>query len=158
MKCPFCGHAEQKVLDSRPAREGAAIRRRRECDRCARRFTTYEEPEKPRLTVVKRSGAREDYDREKLSTSLRLACGKRPIPVDAVEDAVIRIERRLFDQYENEVNTVAIGDLVMDELYNLDSIAYIRYASVYRSFDDPKQFAEIVRGLQKDAATSRGRR
>ena len=158
MKCPFCGHAEQKVLDSRPAREGAAIRRRRECDRCARRFTTYEEPEKPRLTVVKRSGAREDYDREKLSTSLRLACGKRPIPVDAVEDAVIRIERRLFDQYENEVNTVAIGDLVMDELYNLDSIAYIRYASVYRSFDDPKQFAEIVRGLQKDAASSRGRR
>jgi transcriptional repressor NrdR len=158
MKCPFCGHAEQKVLDSRPAREGAAIRRRRECDRCARRFTTYEEPEKPRLTVVKRSGTREDYDREKLSTSLRLACGKRPIPVDAVEDAVIRIERRLFDQYETEVHTVAIGDLVMDELYNLDSIAYIRYASVYRSFDDPKQFAEIVRGLQKDAATSRGRR
>ena len=158
MKCPFCGHAEQKVPDSRPAREGAAIRRRRECDRCARRFTTYEEPEKPRLTVAKRSGAREDYDREKLSTSLRLACGKRPIPVDAVEDAVIRIERRLFDQYENEVNTAAIGDLVMDELYNLDSIAYIRYASVYRSFDDPKQFAEIVRGLQKDAATSRGRR
>ncbi|MDK3158685.1 transcriptional regulator NrdR [Kamptonema cortianum] len=150
MKCPYCGHAEQKVLDSRPARDGEAIRRRRECEACSRRFTTFEEAERTRLGIVKRDLSREDFNREKLLHSMVLACGKRPVSREQLFDAIARIERKLFDAFEQEVSTVEIGELVMDELYRLDSIAYIRYASVYREFDCPQQFAEIVRRVQKD--------
>lgn len=142
------------MLDSRPARDGAAIRRRRECEACGRRFTTFEEAERPRLTVVKRNGVREPYDPEKVLTSIVLACGKRPVPQSSMEDAAARIERALFDQFDQEVPTSEIGDRVMDELYKLDSVAYIRYASVYEAFEGPQQFAEIVRRVQKDRKKS----
>lgn len=150
MKCPYCGNAEQKVLDSRPAREGTAVRRRRECDHCQRRFTTFEEPEKPRVFVVKRDGTREDFSREKLMGSMLLACGKRPVAIQDLEHAVTSIERHIFDEHEQEISTSEIGELVTDELYRIDSIAYIRYSSVYRGFECPQQFAEIVRRMQKE--------
>ena len=157
MQCPYCGHPEQKVLDSRPAREGGAIRRRRECDNCSRRFTTFEEPERPRLFVVKRDGNREDFDREKILNSMVLACGKRPVTLQDLKDHATLIEQKLYDSFEQEVTTTTIGDLVMDALYQLDSIAYIRFASVYQAFESPKQFAEIVRGMQKGVpATTTG--
>lgn len=151
MKCPYCGHAEQKVLDSRPARDGDAIRRRRECDSCGRRFTTFEEPEKPRLYVIKADGTRELFDREKLLTSLMLACGKRPVSAERLEESAAIIERDLLDGSELEVSSSDIGEKAMDELYVLDSIAYIRYSSVYRAFDCPSDFAEIVRRMQKES-------
>lgn len=150
MKCPYCGQSEQKVLDSRPARDGGAIRRRRECEGCGRRFTTFEEPEKPRLLVVKKDGLREDFSREKLLNSMALACGKRPVPLSALEDACDAIERDIYDALVQEVSTTELGERVMDALYSLDAVAYIRYASVYRAFEAPEEFAEIVRRLQKD--------
>lgn len=149
MKCPYCGHAEQKVLDSRPARDGGAIRRRRECDFCGRRFTTFEEPERPRLYVVKSDGGRELFNRDKLLNSLLLACGKRPVSAERLEKSVAKIERDLFDQSELEVASSEIGERAMEELYEIDSIAYIRYSSVYRAFDCPSDFAEIVRRMPK---------
>lgn len=155
MKCPFCGFQEHKVLDSRPAREGAAIRRRRECLQCERRFTTFEEPERPRLLVIKRDGVRAEYDRDKLLNSMVLACGKRPVSINSLQDAVDRIEQSVYDQFDQEVETSQLGDRVMDELYRLDGIAYIRYASVYQSFEHPQEFADLVRKLQKDRRKSK---
>ena len=108
MKCPYCGHAEQKVLDSRPARDGEAIRRRRECEACSRRFTTFEEAERARLGIVKRDFSREDFNREKLLHSMVLACGKRPVSREQLFDSIARIERKLFDAFEQEVSTVEI--------------------------------------------------
>ncbi len=148
MRCPYCGHCEQRVLDSRPARDGSAIRRRRECDQCNRRFTTFEEPERPRLIVVKRDGTREAFDREKVLNSMVLACGKRPVSFQDMQSEAEGIELALYNTSEPEVSTTDIGDLVMDSLFRLDAIAYIRFASVYRAFDSPKQFAEIVRRMQ----------
>ncbi|MFM9873845.1 MAG: transcriptional regulator NrdR [Fimbriimonadaceae bacterium] len=151
MKCPYCGHEEQKVLDSRPARDGGAIRRRRECESCSRRFTTFEEPEKPRLYVIKADGTRELFDREKLLNSLMLACGKRPVSAERLDESVAIIERELLDNSELEVSSSEIGEKAMDELYGIDAIGYIRYSSVYRAFDCPSDFAEIVRKMQKEA-------
>ncbi|QYK53240.1 MAG: transcriptional regulator NrdR [Fimbriimonadaceae bacterium] len=151
MKCPYCGHEEQKVLDSRPARESTSIRRRRECDSCGRRFTTFEEPEKPRLYVIKSDGGRQLFDREKLLSSMLLACGKRPVPVERLEQSVAHIERDLLDQFELEVQSSDIGERAMEELYHIDTIGYIRYSSVYRAFDCPEQFAEIVKKMQRDS-------
>lgn len=150
MKCPYCGNIEQKVLDSRPARDGSAIRRRRECDHCNRRFTTFEEPEKPRLLVIKRSGARVDFDREKLLNSMVLACGKRPVTLESLQASCLQIERELFDSLEQEIPSTEIGNKVMAELAKLDSVGYIRYASVYREFEDPQEFADIVRRMVKE--------
>lgn len=155
MKCPYCGNAEQKVLDSRPARDGGAIRRRRECDHCGRRFTTFEEPEKPRLFVVKRDGGRVDFDRDKLLTSMVLACGKRPVALEDLQAAVTRIERELFDTFDQEVPSTEIGNRVMDALAELDSVGYIRYASVYRAFEDPSEFADIVRRMSRESRKGR---
>ncbi len=155
MNCPYCSHGEQKVLDSRPARDGDAIRRRRECEGCGRRFTTFEEPEKPRLYVIKSDGSRQLFDREKLLNSLLLACGKRPVTAERLEAAVVNIERDLMDGADLEVSSSDIGEKAMDELFELDSIAYIRYSSVYRAFDCPGDFAEIVRRMQKDARKKR---
>ncbi len=155
MKCPYCGNVEQKVLDSRPARDGGAIRRRRECDHCNRRFTTFEEPEKPRLLVIKRSGARVEFDREKLLNSMVLACGKRPVALEDLQDACLRIERMLFDCLEQEIPSTEIGNKVMNELAKLDSVAYIRYASVYREFEAPQEFADIVRRMHKEKSNTK---
>ncbi|MBS1722033.1 MAG: transcriptional repressor NrdR [Armatimonadetes bacterium] len=156
MKCPYCGHSEQRVLDSRPAREGEAIRRRRECDKCERRFTTFEAPEKPRLFVAKRSGGREEFDREKVLGGMVTACRKRPVTLDQLREAAARIERDLFDLCEDDVPSQAVGDRVMRELRRLDHVAFVRFASVYREFQDPAQFAETVRDLAPKKRAQRG--
>jgi transcriptional repressor NrdR len=144
MKCPYCGFTDQKVLDSRVAKEGDAIRRRRECISCGRRFTTYEAPERPRLYVVKRGGHREEFDREKVLNSMLVACGKRPVPVETVRDAAARIERDCFQELEDEVASTNIGEKVMRELMSIDTVAYVRFASVYKEFATISDFRRIV--------------
>lgn len=156
MTCPFCGHEEHKVLDSRPARDGTAIRRRRECEACGRRFTTFEEVERPRLMVVKRSGGREEYDREKLLRSISLACRKRPVSVEAIRGVVDRVERDAYDQGEAEITSAQLGENVLEELLDLDKVAFVRFASVYREFDDPAQFAEIVKSIKPRTKKAKG--
>ncbi|HJP83750.1 MAG TPA: transcriptional regulator NrdR [Fimbriimonadaceae bacterium] len=148
MKCPFCGNEDQKVLDSRPAREGEAIRRRRECVGCNRRFTTFEEPERPRLFVEKRDGSREEFDRDKCLNSMLIACRKRGISVDILRASVERIERDLFQECEDEAPTTKIGDKVLAELFEIDSVAYVRFASVYKDFDTVTDFQEIIESLR----------
>ena len=152
MRCPFCGFIDQKVLDSRPAREGDAIRRRRECLGCGRRFTTFEGPERPRLFVIKRGGSREEFSRDKCLSSMLIACRKRPIPIDLLRDAVEHIERDLFQEFEDEVPTRAIGERVMRELQALDTVAYVRFASVYREFETVQDFARIVHEVGDESA------
>jgi transcriptional repressor NrdR len=154
MKCPFCGFADQKVLDSRPAREGEAIRRRRECIGCERRFTTFEAPELPRLFVVKRRGEREEFAREKVLTSMLTACGKRPVPFEVVRDAAERIERDVFQEFEDEVPSTEIGERVMRELMGIDSVAYVRFASVYREFATISDFRKIVDAFSGGSSVS----
>ncbi|HRI43498.1 MAG TPA: transcriptional regulator NrdR [Fimbriimonadaceae bacterium] len=159
MKCPYCGFPEQRVLDSRPSREGDSIRRRRECVRCDRRFTTFEEPEKPRLFVVKRDGSREEFARQKALRSMTVATRKRPIPVEALEDAVAQVERELFDLCEPEVPSSEIGERIMAHLMRLDTVAYVRFASVYREFETLADFREIVETvwlLEKDPGRPAG--
>ena len=147
MRCPFCGNPDTAVVDSREADEGAVIRRRRRCLSCDKRFTTYERIELRMPVLVKRNGARVDYDREKLRSSFKLALRKRDVSSDKVDDAIGRIEERLIALAEREVPTHKVGELVMRELKKLDKIAYIRFASVYRSFDDPEEFEELVSEL-----------
>jgi transcriptional repressor NrdR len=144
MHCPFCGYIDQKVLDSRPARDGEAIRRRRECIGCGRRFTTFEEPERPRLFVIKRGGSRQEFSRDKVLSSMLLACHKRPIHVETLRDASERVERDLFQEFDEEVSSTAIGQRVLHELQQIDTVAYIRFASVYRDFNTIEDFKEIV--------------
>lgn len=157
MKCPYCGFCDQKVLDSRPARDDEAVRRRRECLRCGRRFTTFEEPEKPRLFVVKRSGSREEFSRDKVFAGMVTACRKRPVPHEVLRDAAERIERELFDLCETEVPSTEIGERVMVALLEIDKVAYVRFASVYREFESPAEFKEIVDKV-RDTERSRQRR
>lgn len=149
MKCPYCGSQEQRVLDSRPARDEEAIRRRRECVACNRRFTTFEEPEKPRLILIKRGGGREEFSREKVLQGMIVACRKRPVPLDELRLATERVERELFDLCEMEVRVQEVGDRVERELAALDPVAYVRFASVYREFDDPIEFRNIVNQVQR---------
>jgi len=137
------------VLDSRPARDGEAVRRRRECEGCARRFTTFEAPDKPRLFVVKRSGGREEFDREKVLSGMVTACRKRPVSLDSLREAAERVERDLFDLVDDEVPSSEVGDRVMRELYRLDPVAFVRFASVYQAFEDPEEFADTVRRMQE---------
>ncbi len=144
MRCPFCGFIDQKVLDSRPALEGDAIRRRRECTACNRRFTTFERPERPRLFVAKRDGTREEFDRDKVLNSMLIACRKRRIPLEDLREAVSHIERALLLDAEEEVSTQAVGERVMRELRGIDPVAYVRFASVYREFETLEDFKSIV--------------
>ncbi len=148
MHCPFCGHEDQKVLDSRPAREGDAIRRRRECLSCGRRFSTFEHPELPRLYAVKRDGTRQEFDRDKCMRSLLIACRKRPVPVEKLKAAVERVERDLFEEYETEVPTQAIGGRILQELKQIDPVAYVRFASVYLEFQTLTDFRDVLDSLR----------
>jgi transcriptional repressor NrdR len=148
VKCPFCQHADTQVIDSRASDEGAAIRRRRRCFSCDKRFTTYERVELALPTIVKRGGSRADYDREKLRASMLLALRKRPVSREAVNDAIGRIEDRLLTSAQREIKSEKLGELVMRELKRLDKVAYIRFASVYRSFEDVDEFAEVVREVR----------
>ncbi len=147
MKCPFCGFEEDRVLESRSLRDGAAIRRRRECTRCERRFTTYEHIEEVQPMVVKKDQRREPFDRNKILRGMLTACEKRPVSVETLEEVADRIERQIYESGRREVSSDEIGDLVIEELHKLDQVAYVRFASVYRQFEDISQFKEIVDGL-----------
>ena len=150
MKCPYCGHKDDKVLDSRSIREGEGIRRRRECLACGRRFTTYEQIEEMRLMVVKKDERREPFDRSKILKGMVTACEKRPVSVAQLEAAVDEIERALYNRGDKEVRSAEIGDMVIEKLRRLDRVAYVRFASVYRQFEDVTQFKELVDVLDRD--------
>lgn len=155
MKCPYCGFEEQRVLESRPARDGLAIRRRRECAGCERRFTTFEEPERPRLFVVKRGGARQEFSREKALSSMVLACGKRPVPIDRLREAADALEYQLFQEFDEEVPTQVVGERVLELLRGIDTVAFIRFASVYQEFQTVDDFLRIVESVEKTARKPR---
>ena len=144
MRCPFCGHAESQVKDSRPAEDGAAIRRRRSCPECGGRFTTFERVQLRELTIVKRSGRRTPFDREKLMRSISIATRKRPIEPDWIERMINGIVRQLESQGETELPSSAVGDAIMTALKSLDDVAYVRYASVYRDFRQTEDFAKFL--------------
>lgn len=154
MKCPYCDQLEDKVVDSRMAREGEIIRRRRECLGCKRRFTTYERIEESLPMVVKKDGRREPFDRNKILAGLKRACEKRPISTDALESVADRIEKRVQELGETEVEARVIGEEVMRELHQLDQIAYVRFASVYREFKDIDQFMDELKSLARERRTT----
>ena len=147
MKCPFCDNPDTKVIDSRPTEEGHAIRRRRGCDRCNKRFTTYEKVEETILMVVKKDGKREAFDRNKLLRGITRACEKRPVSLASMESMVDEIERKLNHLMEKEVASDYIGELVMDELKDVDEVSYVRFASVYRQFTDVNTFMKEIEKL-----------
>ena len=147
MRCPFCGHPDTKVIDSRPTEEGQAIRRRRECESCTKRFTTYEKVEENPLMVVKKDGSREAFDRDKMMKGIIKACEKRPVPIADIENIVEEIERGLNNMMEKEMESSIIGEFVMEYLKNLDDVAYVRFASVYRQFTDAESFRREIEKL-----------
>jgi transcriptional repressor NrdR len=144
MKCPFCGHAETQVVETRVSEEGDFIRRRRQCGDCEKRFTTYERPDVNFPTVVKKDGRRIEYDRHKLIASLHLALRKRPVSTEQTDGAIERIEEKLLNLGLREIASNRIGELVMRELKKLDKVAYVRFASVYRNFEDIDEFKTLV--------------
>lgn len=149
MKCPFCGHPDSKVVDSRPDKGGAAIRRRRECEECIKRFTTYERIEEMLPLVCKKDGRREHFDRLKVISGLKKACEKRPVSVETIERMADRLETRLQESGEREVPASSIGEWIMNELHATDEVAYVRFASVYRSFKDINEFMVELQDLLK---------
>ncbi len=158
MRCPKCGGPDDKVIDSRSSREGRAIRRRRECLRCGHRYTTYEQIERSELVVVKRDGRRETFSREKLLSGIQKACEKRPVGLATITEAAEQIAEDLVNTFDREVPVMAIGERVMDALRVLDKVAYVRYASVYRRFEEADEFVEVVTKLERqrhDTATLR---
>lgn len=149
MRCPFCAHEDSQVKDSRPSEDGAAIRRRRQCEACGARFTTFERVHLRDLTVVKKNGDREQFDREKLARSMAIACRKRDISPERIDRMISSIQRQL-ETRGDEVTTTQIGEAVMDGLKALDHVAYIRFASVYKDFSEPGDFAEIAGSVGED--------
>ena len=147
MKCPFCGHLENKVIDSRLSKDGGVIRRRRDCDECGRRFTTYERIEEILPMVIKKDGRREVFDRGKLLGGLKRACEKRPVSVEDLERIVDKVEQTLQECGDRESPTSKIGETVMKELHELDEVAYVRFASVYRQFKDINQFMDELKDI-----------
>ena len=147
MKCPFCGHDDSKVVDSRPTDEGTSIRRRRECLKCLKRFTTYETVERMPLMLVKRDGTRQPYDRQKLLGGLVKACEKRPVSLMQLEQIVDNVEQRVFSALESEDSSKTIGELVMEQLRSVDEVAYVRFASVYRQFKDINTFMDELKKM-----------
>lgn len=150
MKCPFCSHAESKVVDSRPSDEGCSIRRRRECLECHKRFTTYETVESLPLVVIKKDGSRQAFDRSKLLNGMIRACEKRPVPFDVLNEISLEIEQLLQNKMEREVSSDEIGELVMTRLKGVDDVAYVRFASVYRQFKDLSTFMDELNKLLAD--------
>ena len=150
MRCPKCGNQDDKVIDSRASREGSTIRRRRQCLQCDHRFTTYEVIEHEGLMVVKRDGRREEFSKEKLLAGLKKACQKRPIGPKVIEDLVERIVDEISDKYEREVPGMAIGERIMEALREIDKVAYVRFASVYRRFEEATEFVREVNKLEAD--------
>ncbi len=150
MKCPGCRDLNNRVVDSRLGKDGDVIRRRRECENCGRRFTTYERVEENLPAIVKKDDRREQFDRRKLREGLAKACEKRPVSVDAIEETADRIERSLLEMGEKEVDSSVIGEAVMRSLHKLDTVAYVRFASVYRSFQDIDEFMNELQDLLRD--------
>lgn len=145
--CPFCGNVETKVSDSRQVEEGTTVRRRRECDHCLRRFTTFEKYEDSPLVVIKKEGRREEFSRSKMMAGMLRACEKRPISIEQIEDVAYGIEQILRNSLEREVSSAEVGEAVLEQLYSLDEVAYIRFASVYRQFGDIQRFMEELKEL-----------
>jgi transcriptional repressor NrdR len=158
MRCPKCGHLEDRVIDSRSTKEGRAIRRRRECIGCGNRYTTYEYVENASVVVVKRNGKREPFSREKIIAGISRACEKRPISLTQIEEMVDRIEADIQRQAPGEVTSREIGERVMEELHRLDEVAYVRFASVYRHFKDVNQFLDEIQGLVQGVPRTPGPR
>ena len=157
MKCPFCGFADTKVIDSRLGKEGNNIRRRRECIDCERRFTTYERVEETLPLVIKKDGRREPFDRQKIIAGMQRACEKRPVSIATIEKMVDRLELSLQESGEKEIESSRIGEAVMEALHGLDEVAYVRFASVYRQFKDINEFmSELKELLARDRAESQG--
>ncbi|MDR3121689.1 MAG: transcriptional regulator NrdR [Clostridiales bacterium] len=151
MKCPYCSHQEDKVVDSRPTDDGATVRRRRECARCQKRFTTYEKVEILPLVVIKKDNSREYFNREKLLRGIVRACEKRPVPADKMHSLIDEIETQLSNELEREVTSRSIGELLMSKLKRLDQVAYVRFASVYREFSDVETFLDEIRKIRTEA-------
>jgi len=149
MKCPFCNTPDTKVIDSRPADDNASIRRRRQCIKCNKRFTTYEKLETMPLMVIKKDNTREPYDRSKIESGIIRSCHKRPVSSAQVESIVNDIENKVFSLEEREIPTSVIGEMVMDKLKNLDEVAYVRFASVYREFKDVNTFMSVIESMLK---------
>lgn len=147
MKCPFCLYYESKVVDSRPTEEGQAIRRRRECIKCSKRFTTYEKIEEIPLIVVKKGGYRQAYDRNKLLNGIIKSCEKRPVSINTIEKIVDEIEKTLSNSLEREVTSVEIGEMIMNKLKDIDEVSYVRFASVYRQFKDLNSFMDELKKI-----------
>ena len=147
MKCPYCSNPDTRVVDSRPAEDGASIRRRRSCDLCGKRFTTYEKVETIPLIIIKKDNAREQYSRMKIENGVIRACYKRPVPADEIEQMVDRIETGIFSLEEKEISSSVIGEMVMDGLKDLDEVAYVRFASVYREFKDVNTFMDELKKI-----------
>lgn len=150
MKCPYCSNPDTKVIDSRPAEDGNSIRRRRVCDECGKRFTTYEKVETIPLIIIKKDNNREQYDRSKIEAGILRACYKRPVSAEAIQRTIEAIETEIFKREEKEISSNLIGEIVMEKLKNLDPVAYVRFASVYREFKDVNIFvAELKKILDK---------
>jgi transcriptional repressor NrdR len=157
MRCPKCGCQDDKVIDSRSSREGSTIRRRRECLKCEHRFTTYEEIEQKDLMILKRDGRREAFSKEKLLQGVMRACQKRPVSPDAIRELVDRVTEQIADEYDSEVPYLVIGERVMEALRDVDQVAYVRFASIYRRFEEATDFVQAVKKLEvkNDTATIR---
>ena len=156
MKCPFCGFTEDKVIESRATLDDTAIRRRRECLKCGKRYTSYEKLESLELMVVKRDGRREPYDREKIISGIVKALEKRPVSMNTINEVVDDIEKQLHSRYQGEVPTNIIGELVIEKLHDIDKVAYVRFASVYRQFEDVKDFVDEVKSMPKEMSMVKG--
>ena len=150
MKCPYCGHPDTRVIDSRPAEDNNAIRRRRSCDECGKRFTTYEKVETIPLIIIKKDNNREQYNRSKIERGIIRACYKRPVSAEAIQKTVERIEIKIFNLEAKEVSSTDVGEIVMDELKELDEVAYVRFASVYREFKDVNTFMDEIKKMMLD--------
>ena len=147
MKCPYCGNPDTRVIDSRPAEDNSSIRRRRSCDECGKRFTTYEKIETIPLIIIKKDNNREQYSRQKIENGIIRACYKRPVPAEKIQQAVNNIETKVFSLEEKEIPSSVVGELVMDELKDLDEVAYVRFASVYREFKDVNTFMDELKKI-----------
>ena len=156
MKCPFCGFTEDKVVESRATQDDTAIRRRRECLKCEKRYTSYEKIESVELRVVKRDGRREPYNREKIISGIVKALEKRPVPMKIVNEVVDGIEKQIHSKYQGEVPTMEIGELVIEKLHEVDKVAYVRFASVYRQFEDVRDFVDEVKSMPKAMSLEKG--
>ena len=152
MRCPFCKVDKDKVVDSRSSGQGFVIRRRRKCRNCGRRFTTYERVEKSPLRVIKKDGSRADFDRQKILEGLKRACHKRPVSTERLEEIADELERELSEVYDREVQTKVIGEKIINHLRNLDNVAYVRFASVYRNFQDITEFVKEIENITKKAS------